>query len=104
MAVGVHPRIVAVGVNCTAPRHLPALLATARTTTDRPLIAYPNGGDRWDPEARRWTADGAADGRMTCRGGFRTALGATWLGGCCGTGPTDIARLAALVSRPAARG
>ena len=30
IAIGDHPRIVAVGFNCTAPRHLPALLAAAR--------------------------------------------------------------------------
>ncbi len=96
VAVGAHPRIVAVGINCTAPRHLPDLLAAARTATDLPLIAYPNGGERWDAASRRWLAD---DG-----GGYDPAevaswaeLGATWLGGCCGTGPADIAALAARV-------
>ena len=96
VAVGAHPRIVAVGINCTAPRHLPALLAAARTATDLPLIAYPNGGERWDAASRRWLAD---DG-----GGYDPAvvaswaeLGATWLGGCCGTGPADIAALAGQV-------
>jgi homocysteine S-methyltransferase len=94
IAVGAHPRIVAVGVNCTAPRHIPELLDTARRATDRPLIAYPNGGDRWDPGARRWVAD---DG-----GAYEAAavaswidFGATWLGGCCGTGPAEIAALSA---------
>ena len=50
VAIGTHPGIVAVGINCTSPRHLPALLAASRAATDRPLIAYPNGGDRWDPD------------------------------------------------------
>ena len=31
-----------------------------------------------------------------------TGLGATWLGGCCGTGPADIADLATHLARPAA--
>ena len=57
MALGDHPRLVAVGVNCTAPRHLPALLAAAAEATERPRIAYPNGGDRWDATKRRWVAD-----------------------------------------------
>ena len=94
VAVGDHPRIVAVGINCTAPRHLPALLAAAAAAApDMPLIAYPNGGERWDAASRRWLAD---DG-----GGYDPGvvaswaeLGATWLGGCCGTGPADIAALA----------
>jgi homocysteine S-methyltransferase len=92
MAVGGHPRIVAVGINCTAPRNLPALLAAARAATDRPLIAYPNGGDRWDPSARRWVADaGGAYDPATVASWW--VLGATWLGGCCGTGPSEIAAL-----------
>ncbi len=93
VAVAAHPRIVAVGINCTAPRHLPALLAAARTATDRPLIAYPNGGERWDATTRRWLAEdgGAFDPAAVASW---TGLGATWLGGCCGTGPTDIAALA----------
>ena len=96
IAVGMHPRIVAVGVNCTAPRHLRPLLATAHNATERPLIAYPNGGDRWDPETRRWVADagGAFDPMAVAAW---TALGATWLGGCCGTGPSEIAALARIV-------
>ena len=77
-----------------APRHLPALLAAARTATDLPLIAYPNGGERWDAANRRWLADegGTYDPATVASW---TALGATWLGGCCGTGPADIAALAA---------
>lgn len=101
VALGSHPRIVAVGVNCTAPRHMPALLALAHEATDRPLIAYPNGGDRWDATARRWVADAG--------GAFDPAAvatwerhGATWLGGCCGTGPSEIARLASALGRAAA--
>jgi len=93
MALGEHRGLIAVGVNCTAPRHLPALLAAASEATDRPRIAYPNGGDRWDAAARRWVADGdgAYDPAVVASW---TTLGATWLGGCCGTGPREIAALA----------
>ena len=86
--------LVAVGVNCTAPRHVPALLAALGAATDLPLIAYPNGGDRWDAAARRWVADGAAGAFDASAVAGWSALGAGWLGGCCGTGPADIAALA----------
>jgi homocysteine S-methyltransferase len=101
IAVGNHPRIVAVGVNCTAPRHLPSLLAAARAATDRPLIAYPNSGDRWDPVARRWVADAAGRYNPAAVASW-SALGAAWLGGCCGTGPAEIAALSRLVEKRAA--
>jgi len=92
VAVADHPRIVAVGVNCTAPRHMPALLAAARTATDLPLIAYPNGGERWDTTTRRWLADEGGDYDPATVASW-AGLGATWLGGCCGTGPAEIAAL-----------
>ena len=88
------PGIVAVGVNCGPPRHVPALLsAAAAAAPDMPLIAYPNRGDTWEAAARLWVAnDGDRyDPRVVATW---TALGATWLGGCCGTGPAEIAELA----------
>jgi S-methylmethionine-dependent homocysteine/selenocysteine methylase len=72
-------------------------LRAARAATDKPLVAYPNGGDTWDAAIRRWeTADvtGGYDARAVASW---TALGASWLGGCCGTGPADIAALAGAV-------
>jgi len=101
MALGTHPRVVAIGVNCTAPRHLPALLAAAHDATDRPLIAYPNGGDRWDAAARSWVADDGGTYDPAAVASW-TTLGATWLGGCCGTGPPDIASLAERLGRSTA--
>jgi homocysteine S-methyltransferase len=93
--------IVAVGVNCTAPRHVPALLELARSVTSRPLIAYPNGGDRWDALSRSWVESqthGGYDPETVARWSDR---GATWLGGCCGTGPSQIRALAeAVAARP----
>lgn len=88
------PDLVAVGVNCTSPIHVPALLAAAAAVTSRALIAYPNGGDTWDPVARRWSEDPAAGGFDAVAVATWTDLGAQWLGGCCRTGPADIAALA----------
>jgi homocysteine S-methyltransferase len=89
------PGVVAIGVNCTAPRHLPSLLAAASAATTKPLIAYPNAGDAWDAEDRRWIAADTSGGYDPTAVASWTALGAAWLGGCCGTGPADIAALAA---------
>jgi homocysteine S-methyltransferase len=86
--------VVAAGVNCGPPRHVPALLAAAAAAApDVPLIAYPNRGDTWEAAARLWVAnDGDRyDPRVVATWSM---LGATWLGGCCGTGPAEIAELA----------
>ena len=92
VALGAHPRVVAVGINCTAPRFLPGLLERARAATPGPLIAYPNGGDRWDASTRAWVADAGGDYDPASVATWR-GQGATWLGGCCGTRPADIRAL-----------
>ena len=92
------PGLVAIGVNCGPPRHVPALLnAAAEAAPGTPLVAYPNGGDTWEAAARQWVAsDGDRyDPRVVATW---SALGATWLGGCCGTGPAEIAELARSVA------
>ena len=65
--------------------------------TSLPLVAYPNDGDTLgcaEPplDRRRQARDVRSDGVASW-----AALGAAWLGGCCGTGPADIAALAAAV-------
>lgn len=97
-------RMLAVGVNCTAPRFLPSLLALAAPVTDLPLVAYPNGGDRWDATARQWIADDAAGEFDGSRVATWAGMGAGWLGGCCGTGPADIAALAEALSQARSEG
>jgi homocysteine S-methyltransferase len=87
--------IVAVGVNCTAPRYVPALLAAAAAATTTPLLAYPNAGDAWDARNRRWVATDSTGGFDPTAVASWAAMGAAWLGGCCGTRPADIAALAA---------
>lgn len=91
------PSVVAVGVNCTAPEHVGALLSAARTVTDLPLVVYPNAGRTWDAGTREWTGAGAdvlpAD---EVRGWAET--GAQLIGGCCGLGPRAIEEIAAALS------
>ncbi len=87
-------RVVAVGVNCTAPEHVAELVERARSVTTKPIVVYPNSGERWDPGARRWIDD---PGRQVDAASARgwVAAGATLIGGCCRVGPDRIAELAA---------
>lgn len=86
-------RVVAVGVNCTAPEHVAELLERCASATDRPLIAYPNGGREWDARARAWTERVAPAPPALAR--LWRSRGARIIGGCCGVGPAAIASLAA---------
>ena len=53
--------LVAVGVNCSAPRDVAAALAAAREITGRPGVAYPNLGERWDNATHAWVGEGEFD-------------------------------------------
>jgi homocysteine S-methyltransferase len=87
-------RVVAVGVNCTAPEHVGELLSRVRTATALPLVAYPNSGRMWDAAARRWTgAAGAPPPPAVVRAWVEA--GARLVGGCCGLGPEAIRGIAA---------
>ncbi len=89
--VAAHPRVAAVGVNCTAADDIPDAL-DALAGTGLPLVACPNAGGAWDADARLWryAGTGALDpGRVA---GW-VAQGARLVGGCCGVGPDDIAAL-----------
>ncbi|MCV7314817.1 homocysteine S-methyltransferase [Mycolicibacillus parakoreensis] len=93
------PQICAVGVNCCDPADVAAAIDIAAGVTDKPVIVYPNSGERW--ERTRWsgrptfTADRAA--------GWVSA-GARLVGGCCRVGPAQIAALADRLADPAAGG
>lgn len=86
------PNLVAVGFNCTAPRWIEGLLRLAAPLTTRPLLAYPNSGDRWDAEGRDWRIESQPlDWSSAAPGWFQA--GARLLGGCCRTTPETIRSL-----------
>jgi len=88
------PQVVAVGVNCTAPRWIHGLVAAATRVTEKPIVAYPNRGEGWDAMAKCWIEDAAASGWVGQAAAW-AAAGARLLGGCCRTTPEEIAVLAA---------
>lgn len=90
-------RVVAVGVNCTAPEHIGELLRRASGATDLPLVAYPNSGRVWDGVARRWMTLGTERLPATLVADWIDE-GARIVGGCCGLGPSAIADMAAAAS------
>ena len=89
VAVGI-PEIVAVGVNCCAPDDVLPAIRQARET-GKPVIVYPNSGERWDSARRAWVGPSRFSARLAVQW---AAAGARVIGGCCRVRPADIAELA----------
>jgi homocysteine S-methyltransferase len=92
-AVAGFPQTVAVGVNCTSPLLIPALIGELRDSTSLPVLVYPNSGEGWDAVQRCWTGsnDPAGYGALAREW---LAAGAHMVGGCCRTRPEHIRQVA----------
>ena len=79
------PGVVALGANCCDPHESAAVVAAVGGR--RPVLFYPNSGEVWDAERRRWTGTPAVSG-----GRARTwvAAGVSGVGGCCRVTPEQI--------------
>lgn len=108
--------VIAVGVNCCDPADADGAVALAASVTRKPVVVYPNSGEKWDARARRWSGEnqqrgqGAGEGRgegplppahpspfSPTRVRAWQAAGARLVGGCCRVGPTGIAEVAAML-------
>ena len=86
------PNVVAVGLNCTAPRFARQLLLGANESTCKPLVCYPNSGEEWDASSRAWVSGREEYQFLALAASWKTA-GARLVGGCCRTSPDDIRSL-----------
>jgi homocysteine S-methyltransferase len=82
--------VFAVGVNCTEPADVDALVRLAVSIGAKPVVAYPNSGETWDARTRSWT--GERSYTPDASAGW-IAAGARLVGGCCRVRPEDIAQL-----------
>ncbi|MEM7157368.1 MAG: homocysteine S-methyltransferase [Myxococcota bacterium] len=85
------PSVVAVGINCCAPGHVEGLLRRLAAITDRPLLAYPNAGERYADGG--WCGSRSTPEQLVALADRWVDAGARILGGCCRTGPDHIAAL-----------
>lgn len=89
-------QVLAVGLNCTALKMVEPALRSLSALTDKPLLAYPNSGETYDPVTKTWheAPAGSSLGSWAPRW---VEAGARMVGGCCRTSPADIAELAQAV-------
>jgi homocysteine S-methyltransferase len=86
--------VIAVGVNCINPADAYELVCTASESSGKPIVVYPNSGERWDATARNWV--GPARFRAEDVESWISS-GARLVGGCCRVGPSEIRAVRDLV-------
>ena len=88
-----HPQIAAIGINCTSPKYIPALIHEARKATRKPILVYPNSGETYDATKNDWNGDPVLHSFGEEAKEWYNA-GARLIGGCCRTTPEDIRAIA----------
>ncbi|KAL9258603.1 Homocysteine S-methyltransferase 2-like protein [Drosera capensis] len=84
-------KIIGVGINCTPPRFIHGLISSVKKVTTKPVILYPNSGERYDPDLKEWVENtGLLDEDFVSYVNKWHEAGASLIGGCCRTTPNTI--------------
>lgn len=85
-----NPKIIAIGVNCTAPKYISGLIKSIKAKSGpMKIIVYPNSGEAYNAESKTWL--GLSDPVLFVKMVKEwVELGADILGGCCRIGPDHI--------------
>lgn len=92
-------QVVAVGINCTSPRFIHGLILSVRKVTSKPVIIYPNSGETYNAELKKWVeSTGVRDEDFVSYIGKWRDAGASLFGGCCRTTPNTIKAISRVLS------
>lgn len=91
-------QVFAVGVNCFKLKWGALAVKTVKAVAKKPVVIYPNSGAEYDPESKEWKYP-AADSSFGAAARDWLDAGATIIGGCCTTMPSDIAKINAAVKK-----
>jgi homocysteine S-methyltransferase len=84
-----YSQIASIGINCTSPKYISLLIHEAKKTTEKPILVYPNSGERYDATKNDWNGDPIHESfGEEAKKWYDT--GARLIGGCCRTTPEDI--------------
>jgi len=92
-----HPKVFAIGVNCTAPRHISGIIQTMKAKIgDKKVVVYPNSGESYHAKTKTWM--GVSDPDLFVEMAKEWIdLGADIIGGCCRIGPDHVKKLSAVL-------
>jgi len=85
-----HPKVIAVGVNCTSPQYINELIVRIKSVViDKSIVVYPNSGEKFDATTKTWQGTSSP---LSCAHAAKSWIdsGATIIGGCCRMGPEHI--------------
>ncbi len=89
-----HPRVLALGVNCTPPQFVVSLIEKIHSAAPgKAIVVYPNSGENYVGGENRWTGATTLDDVVRAARAWHEA-GANIIGGCCRIGPDEIRALA----------
>ena len=88
-----HPKVFAVGVNCTNPKYISDLIPYIKASCgDNKVIIYPNSGELYNAQSKTWM--GLSEPKYFVEMSKEWInLGADIIGGCCRIGPDHIRRI-----------
>ena len=88
-----HPKVLAIGINCTAPRLISRLIdQITAAAPDKAVVVYPNSGEKYHAEDHSWSGTVSPVECAAAAETWRDA-GAKLIGGCCRMGPQHIAAM-----------
>jgi homocysteine S-methyltransferase len=94
-----HPRVLALGINCTAPQLVTPLIGEiTKGAPDKSIVVYPNSGETYEVRDNSWhgaarPTEYAAEARRWLQAGAKV------IGGCCRIGPQQIGALRECLTR-----
>ncbi|HNX23686.1 MAG TPA: homocysteine S-methyltransferase [Spirochaetota bacterium] len=84
--------LIAAGINCSPPEFITPVLDSLEIKLKKNFAVYPNSGEHYHTDCSCWEDDpSASDYRRLAEEWYRK--GAVLIGGCCRTGPADIAKI-----------
>jgi homocysteine S-methyltransferase len=92
-----HPKVFAVGVNCTDPEYISGIITRIKSSgVDKRIIVYPNSGEAYNAKSKTWV--GVAEPKLFVEMTKEwSKLGADIIGGCCRIGPEHIRRMSKVI-------
>lgn len=92
-----HPTVFAIGVNCTSPEYISALIQSIKTKSgEKKIVVYPNSGAVYHPESKTWSGPSKSSSCALMAKEWMD-MGADIIGGCCGVGPEQIKAMGKII-------